>query len=235
MKKRWTTGRIIWTAVLAILVIYLFIVIEPIRTKKSMTRIANRALVQSMLDEFGKSDYEKKMKELDGPLITDNGAYLSFQWYKVLSWGDSASFYVSVFKKPESLSWRDNFFWPRIGFNDQWYYFAIPEGISAFQNILPPEFANEPDNKKFKIYDNRQKLEDSIKFKIELESLFFFLQKGHFVVEDKKDEYTVVNFYEAIAEIKVEDQPSPQATSVAKVSVNDSLQIEILPVIWNFN
>lgn len=91
------------------LVLCLFIV-KPFRTKSVMMGIA-----ASEFQDIPMADSLRT--QLSGPVVEDMGIYTSCKWFKVLEWGDTAMLYIDVFKRPQSFSWRDRFFWPRITMN----------------------------------------------------------------------------------------------------------------------
>lgn len=174
--------------------------------------------------------YDSLRKQLIGPVVTDKGKYLEFKWYKLVEWGDTAAVNIDVYKKPSSFSWRDDFYWPRVTMNYQWYYFLFPEGTSKFADILPNQIANKfPDGSAFKFYHKQEQTADSINFIINPDRLFFFLQKGYFQIVEKNDDYTIVDFYEPIANIVHKHKKDTITTMSAKMFVNDSMEVLIMP------
>ncbi len=212
----------IWKILSAIIVITLFIITRPIRTESVMKSIA--------INEFENIQmYDSLRKQLTGPVIIDKGKYLEFKWYKVLEWNDSARLYIDIFKKPIGQEWK-SFFSPRITMDWQWYYFLFPNGTSTFADVLPSQQKNLPiDSSKYKPYHRQNEMPDSINFIVIPDRLFYFLQKGYFTVVDEMDTYTIVDFYEPIANIVHRHAKETLSTMSAKVFVNDSLEVFILP------
>lgn len=97
---------------------------------------------------------------IKGPIVNNSKEeYTTFQWYKVLSWGDTASVFIDVSQNLASFSWRDNYFFPRITMNYQWNY--LLGSISKLDNILPSKFAeNIYLNTQLKLYPNHDKYFD---------------------------------------------------------------------------
>lgn len=219
--------------VILIILIVAIIYIKPIRTVKIMEEIAKDELREPPLGLFTEAYYNAyKGQELDGPLIIDKGRHIEFQWYKVLKWGDTASVYANVYKYPNSFSWRDNFFWTNIGMNEYFYYYSFQNGTSKFEDILPSTHKKGvSDSLKYKPYYAQNKVADSISFIINIERLFYFLQKGYFIIIEKNDDYTVVDFYEPIANIIYKHSNDTISTMSAKIFFNDSLEVFIIPQI----
>lgn len=215
--------KIIWIILIGLVVIILFVLIRPIRTKSVMKSIA--------VNEFENIQmYDSLRKKLTGPVINDKGKYVEFKWYKVLKWGDTSIIYIDVYKKPTSFSWRDDFFYPKITMNYQWYYFLFPQGTSKFEDILSLQNKKEGiDSSKYKPYHRQIEESNSINFTVIPERLFYFLQKGYFTVIEKNDDYTIVDFYEPIANIVHKNTDETISTMSAKVFVSDSLELLIVP------
>jgi hypothetical protein len=173
--------------------------------------------------------HDSLRKQLIGPVIIDNGVYIEFKWYKVLEWGDTSAIYIDVFRSPFKNNWS-NFFTPKITMDWQWYYFTFPNGTSKFGNILPNTNGKKADDSsKYKLYHKQNEIADSMKFTVIPDRLFYFLQKGYFTVVEKKDTYTIVDFYESIANIVHKHTNENLSTMSAKVFVNDSLGVIIMP------
>ena len=187
-----------------------------------------KSIAENELDDIQMSDSLKK--QLSGPLVSDKGIYVEYKWYKNLEWGDTAAVYIDVYKQPSSFSLRDNFFWPRTTMNYQWYYFLFPNGTSKFANILPSQSERvDVNSPKVKLYKTKNTITDSINLIIRTDRLFYFLQKGYFTVVEKNEDFTVVDFYEPIANIVHKDTRDTMSTMSAKVSINDSLGVIIMP------
>jgi len=215
--------KIIWIIIIGLVAIILFVLIRPIRTKSIMKSIA--------VNEFEDIQmYDSLRKKLTGPVINDKGKYVEFKWYKVLEWGDTSTIYIDVYKKPSSFSWRDDFFCPKITMNYQWYYFLFPHGTSRFEELLSLQCQKEAiDFSKYKPYHRQNEVSNSINFTVIPERLFYFLQNGYFTVVEKNDDYTIVDFYEPIANIVHKHTDETISTMSAKVFVTDSLELFILP------
>jgi hypothetical protein len=215
--------KIIWKILIGLVAIILFVLIRPIRTKSVMKSIAKNVFENIQI-------YDSLRKQLIGPVISDKGNYVEFEWYKLLEWGDTSAIYIDVYKKPTSFSWKDDFFWQKITMNYQWYYFLFPHGTSKFEDILPPQFKREEvDYSKYKPYYRQNEITDSIKFTVISDRLFFFLQKGYFTIVEKNDTFTIVDFYEPIANIVHKHKKDTITTMSAKVFVNDSMEVFIIP------
>jgi hypothetical protein len=218
MKKK------LWEILIALIIIFLIVVIKPIRTKSVMNSIAEDVFEDILI-------YDSLRKQLESPVISDKGKYLDFKWYKVLKWGDTSIVHIEVYKWPSSFSWRDHFYWPRTTMNYQWNYFLFPNGTSKFTNLL-----DNKDDKKvidkfaFKPYSKNLKIADSINFIVKPEQLFFFLQKGYFQIIDNWDSCVFIDFYEPIAKISHKYKNYSTATISAKIYVYDSLELVILPI-----
>lgn len=171
--------------------------------------------------------------QLTGPVIHDKGAYTSHTWFKVLEWGDTAMLHIDVYKRPQSFSWRDNFFWPRITMNYKWYYFVLQGDSSKLKGLLPdkgiriPLEALQLDVVQFNRVHNPQK----VAFLVPPEMLLILLKKGYFTLLEKNQTHTIVEFYEPIANVRKNGLSPKTWVSSAKVSINDSLQIFVDPTL----
>jgi hypothetical protein len=211
---------------LGVVVVYLFL--RP----RSIKRMEETALFE--LEEILGKGY--KAYNLKGPLIdTTHNEYVSFQWYKILNWGDTASIYIDVFKRLSSFSWRDNYFWPRVTMNHQWSYLAGSR--SEFKDVLPIKTKNKTlILSSLQLYPNQEKYYENSEVLIRPERLFFYLKNGYFEVLEKRKEYTVATFYEPIGYIYQGNDTI--LTMAAKVYLNDAAQVLILPYnapveLWN--
>ena len=175
--------------------------------------------------------YDSIRNQLKGPVSLNKGSYVEFQWYKVLEWGDTAAIYVDVYKYPTSPSWRDNFFWPRVTMNFQWNYLMYGR-LNKIENIYPNRYKNKvffADS--LQLYPNLKEIFENAVLTINPDRLFFFLKEGYFEILDRKDDYTVVAFYQPIGNIYVKNQNITDTinTMAAKVSVNEASEILIIP------
>lgn len=169
--------------------------------------------------------------QLLGPIIQDHEKYVEYKWYKELEWGDTAAIFIDVYKYPSTFSWRDDFFWPRLTMNYQWYYFSFPEGTSKFADALPQKNKKVIiDSLKIKLYQSQNELVDSLQFIVIPNRLFFFLRKGYFTIVEKNDAYSIVDFYQPIATIYNNSNRDTTQTMSAKIYLNDALELIIQPI-----
>ncbi len=215
--------KILLPIILVVLIISLFL--KP-RSEKRMENIAHKELNNYLGEGFDTTNYN-----VVGPLVdTKNAEYASFQWYKVLPWGDTASIYIDVFKRINSFSWRDKYFWPRITMNYQWNY--LLGSISKLEDVLPLRFKEKVYlNAQLRLYPNHETPTDSTKLSISPDRLFFFLEEGFFRVLDKRENHTIVEFFEPVGDIiYMNGNKVDTISSVgAKVYVNDYLEVLIEP------
>lgn len=208
------------------------LVIKPIRTTRVMENIAKEMLMEEgPLQLFSDND-EPIYEGIEGPIITDMQEIVEYTWYKVLEWGDTAS--ISAFVYSNYLNEFSGIFRvknpPSVAADVKWYYVYIPEGISKFTDILPKKYDScSIDVSVFEFNSKQERIADSIDFIIKPYRLFFFLQKGHFQIVEKNDDYTIVDFYEPIANIVNKPTDEPISTMSAKIFVNDSLELLIVP------
>lgn len=215
------------------MIVLFVLIVKPIRTIKVMESIAKNELMDEPFYLFT-DKYENLYKNVEGPIIIDRQDRVQFTWYKVLEWGDTASISAFVYK---------NFFIEFTGvFRSQnpssvtadtkWYYVYVPEGISKFTDIIPKCCnRNVTDVSVFKLSPNKEKTVDSINFIINPSRLLFFLKKGHFQIVEKNDIYTIIDFYEPIANIVHRHTNESIPTMSAKVFFLDSLEVLILPFV----
>lgn len=210
-----------WVVVIFVLVV---VVIKPFRTDGIIKNIAE--------SEFQVIPLADSLRiQLTGPVIHDKGIYASHAWFKVLEWGDTAMLHIDVYKRPQSFSWRDKFFWPRITMNYKWYYFVLQGDSLKLKGLLPdkglriPLEAFQLDVIQFNRFHNSQK----ITFLVPPEMLLILLKKGYFTVVEKKQNHTIVEFYGPIANVRKNGLSPKTWVSSAKVSINDSLQIFVDP------
>jgi hypothetical protein len=197
-----------------------------------MQDIAMEMLMEEGPLKLFSDNYQPIYEEIEGPIVTDRQVRVEYTWYKVLDWGDTATISAYVFKNilteffcifskknPVSTS-----------ADDKWYYVYVANGISKFGDVLPNKHKKGAiDSSKYKPYYRKNEIPDSIKFIVESDKLFYFLQKGYFTVVEKNDDYTLVDFYEPIANIAHKYTNETTSTMSAKVFVNDSLELLIVP------
>lgn len=111
--------KIIFTISFLIFLMILLIV-KPIRTNSVMQSIAKEDLENILFEQFGKSDYEKIMNNLKGPIVFINKDYTEFVWYQVLNKKDTAKIFINIYKYPKTVSLRDDFFWNKTTMNNNW-------------------------------------------------------------------------------------------------------------------
>lgn len=224
--------KIIWIVNLTILIMLFVLIVKPFRTTRVMENIAKEMLMEEgplhLFSDNGEPIYEG----IEGPIITYYQKRVEFTWYKVLEWGDTAS--ISAFVNKNFLQEYSGIFRaknpPSVTADVKWYYVYVPEGISKFTDILPKKYDScSIDVSVFGINSKQERIADSIDFIINPDRLFFFLRKGHFQIVEKNDNYTIVDFYEPIANIVHKHTDETISTMSAKVFVTDSLELFILP------
>jgi hypothetical protein len=195
------------------------------------------SIAKEMLTEEGplklfSDNNEPIYKGIEGPIITDRRERLEYRWYKILEWGDTASIsafvYKNFLKEFSGLFRKKNP--PSVTADGKWYYVYVPEGISKFSDGLPLQHKKGIiDSSKIKLYQGQNEIADSIQFVVMPDRLFYYLQKGYFTVVEKNDKYTIVDFYEPIANIVYKHTNDTISTMSAKVFFNDSLEVLIMP------
>ncbi|MDX9947000.1 MAG: hypothetical protein RBS38_06500 [Bacteroidales bacterium] len=221
--------KIFWIAIMLLLILF-FVVVKPIRTNNTLKNIASDELRNALYEEFGQPHSDSILNQLTGPLILEQENYVEFKWFKVLEWGDTASIYIDVYRSPSSFSWRDNYFWQRVTMNHQWGYLFGAK--SEFKNVLPIKYENKTlILSSLQLYPNQWKYYENSEVLISPDRLFYFLKKGYFSVLEKKEEYTVVAFYQPIGNIYVIAQNKTDTinTMSAKVLINEVSEILIIP------
>lgn len=206
--------------------------VKPIRTKRVMENIAKEMLMEKGPLQLFSNNNESLYEGIEGPIVIDRKERVEYTWYKVLEWGDTAS--ISSFVYKSFLNEFSGIFRAKnpasVTADSKWYYVNVPEGISKFEDILPEQYKKERiDFSRYKLYNKLSKISDSVNFIIIPDRLFYFLQKGYFTVEEKSDTYTIVDFYEPIANIIHKNKKDTITTMSAKVFVNDSLEVLIMP------
>jgi hypothetical protein len=227
MRKKTT-----WIIIFIIFIILFLLIVKPFRTMGVMESIAKEKLMEEgPLKLFSDND-EPIYKGIEGPIVTDRGERVEYRWYKVLEWGDTASISAFVYKnflKEFSGSFRKKNP-PSVTADGKWYYVYVPEGISKFADALPLQHKKGIINSsKIKLYQGQNEIADSIQFIVKPSRLFYFLQKGYFSVVEKDENYIIVDFYEPIANIVHKHTKDSISTMSAKVFLNDSLEVLIIP------
>jgi hypothetical protein len=213
-----------------------FLIARP-RSNTEMMQVAKSQLMEEPLALFNE-DYQFLYKNVEGPLEVDKGDQMLYTWYSVLDWGDTATIsalvYKSLFKEYLGIFRAKN---PPDAFADiKWYYVVVPNGISKFDDIL-----NHNQKKlnttlmDFRLSEKQASITGAIKFLIKPERLLFILKKGHFQVVDKHDGFTIVEFYQVIANLSDTAENSAVETRTAKIYITDSTKVIILPCIVSMN
>lgn len=221
--------KIFWISILLLLIV-LLVVLKPIRTDNTLNNIASCELRNALNEEFGQIQSDSILKQLTGPLILKQENYVEFKWFKVLEWGDTASICIDVYRRPSSFSWRDNYFWPRVTMNHQWGYLFGAK--SEFINVLPIKYENKTlILSSLQLYPNQGKYYENSEVLISSDRLFYFLKKGYFSVLEKKEDYTVVAFYQPIGNVykRTQNKTDTINTMSAKVLINEALEVLIIP------
>ena len=222
----------IWIITLIILIILFAFIVKPIRTTRVMEGIAKDMLTeQGPLQLFSDKD-EPIYEGIEGPIVTYRKERVEYTWYKVLEWGDTASIsafvYKNFFNEFSRIFMAKNP--PSVTADIKWYYVYIPRGISKFTDILPKQYANNAiDVTMFKFYQKQEDILGTVNFIVNPNRLFFFLQKGYFQIVEKNDDYTIVDFYEPIANIVRKHTNDTITTMSARVFIYDSLKVLIMP------
>ncbi|MBU1369580.1 MAG: hypothetical protein KJ578_03815 [Bacteroidetes bacterium] len=207
-----------------VIIILLYSIVKPIRTPCVISNIAQREFQNIPM-------YDSVRKQLKGPIILKKNKYSEFMWYRVLDWGDTAAIYIDVYKYPTSFSWRDDYFWPRITMNYQWGYLASGS-MSTFKDVLPLKYENNTMIlSSLQLFPNQENYYESSEVSISPEGLFYFLKKGYFEVLEKKEDFTVVAFYQPIGNVYVRTQNKIDTvnTMTAKVLINEAFEVLIIP------
>lgn len=200
--------KIIWKIFLSLLIIQIFRAVRPIRTPEIMEDIAKEKLMckdNGILRLFSYNG-EVIYKGIKGPIINDRQERVEYTWYKVLEWGDTArvsSFvYKNVFMELAGIFRAKNP--PDVTANSQWdYVYLESKGrtTAKFSDIFPDSVIYPNDTTIYKLHPKQYELKDTIKFIVSPRLLFYFLKKGYYFVMEKHNDYTIVEFYEPIANI----------------------------------
>lgn len=229
-----TNKIIIWIIFLGILIIIFIGIFRPVRTKKVMEVIAKEKLMDEPFCLFT-DKYKKNYKGIEGPLVSDRKKRIVYTWYIVLEWGDTAKVSAYVYKNflNEFLGFFRKKNPPDVTANHQWNYIYIGDGngISKFADILPNTYNDKPTNiLNFSLNYDQNKINDSIEFCVKPERILYYLKKGYFFLDEKNKNYAIVDFYEPIAQIVSKYKNLTVSTMSAKIYVNDSSEVLILPI-----
>jgi len=236
MKK----NLIIWIIILISFVVIFVLVFRPIRSLKTMELIAKDKLMNEPFFLFTDT-YVEDYKGIEGPIVTEMKERVKFTWYKVLDWGDTAKVSAYVYKfflrdlNGMGLLFKDRKEPPDISANYQWYYVYVGDrnGKSSFADLIPDKYTvNSVNSLNYELSCKQNELEDLVFFIVNPNRLLFFLKKGYFFLMEKDYNYSIVDFYEPIAQ-KVDwqnnDTMSTMSTMSAKVFFIDSLEVFIVP------
>ena len=223
--------------VFLILGVFLFKLIAPIRTESVMKELAEEEL-NCTLEEFYKGAHVKG--RLQGPIVRHINNGLCFQWFVPLEWGDSASFYIDVFKSPMQVGWR-KFLFRNTRMNYQTSYLQFPDGRSHFVDVLPHKWNSDTTLLSRLFLASVDSVTSSSSADVyhpfvSQETLFLFLQKGFFTVVERKPDYSVVEFFQPIGwkqrlgERKTDDYTDKISTERARVMIDDDYSVRIVPV-----
>lgn len=107
---------------MGLFVVITVLVLKPIRTDSVLLDIATKELQETLFLQFGKERYLSIESKLTGPLVKydADGNRVMYEWYYLSKQGDSAFVYITVYRHPESFSWRDGFYWNRVTMNSNW-------------------------------------------------------------------------------------------------------------------
>lgn len=102
--------------ILGIILIISYLIIKPIRTTSTMEDIARDELENTLFEQFGKTNYQKVLKKLKGPIILEKefNGYVEFIWETTAINGEKACIYIDVYKNPFSFS--------RVTMDANWQY-----------------------------------------------------------------------------------------------------------------
>jgi hypothetical protein len=223
--------KLIWI-IASVFIILFILIVKPIRTKGVMENIAMEMLMKDGPLKLFTVNYEPIYEDIKGPIITERQEIVEYTWYKVLNWGDTASISAYVYKNfiTEFLGIINKKNPVSASADGKWYYVYLANGISKFEDILSNQHKKSAINfSKYQPFNRKNEIPDSIKFTIGPDRLFYFLQKGYFTVLEKNDTYTIVEFYEPIANIVQRYKNDTMSTMSAKVYVDDSLKVHIMP------
>jgi hypothetical protein len=116
--------------------------------------------------------------------------------------------------------------------NYQWNYLLGP--ISNLEDVLPLKFKEKIYlNTQLRLVQIQETNKDSTELFVSIEKLFFFLNEGFFRILDKKENYTIIEFYEPVGNVVClkGEIVDTIATSGVKVYINDYLEVLMEPII----
>lgn len=224
--------KIFMVIILIVSIILVLLNVKPLRTTKEMEKIAKSELMEEPLSLFT-DNYDYKYKGIVGPIVFDRGEKVEYTWYKILEWGDTATISAFVYKNfiNEYLGIFRSQNQPSATADLKWYYVYEPEGISKFNDLLFHTHNRKTiDVSRSKLSARQNSISDSLRFVVQPERLLFFLKKGHFQIVEKQNGFTVVDFYQNIAKKTNSNGNSFKLTKSAKIFINDSLEVFILPI-----
>ncbi len=167
-------------------------------------------------------------KNLQGPIIdsTTRPDQLTFVWYRILEWGDTAKIQIQYVRHGFGCSFPSE---PGIFMNGKWGYLYPP--YSSPEDLLPRQL--ETDSCGSPCFE-LSRLQDSItisgKFLVPPARLARFLNEGYFEAIQWSAYHTVVRFYQEIAHIQGQSATDTFNTSYAEVHLNAVHQVVIIPI-----
>lgn len=228
--------KIIFIGLITIIGIYLFLVIMPIRTTKTMEWWAWQRVNADLQEVFGMETYNKLMHDsmIKGPIIRPIKNGWQFQWYVPLEWGDSASFYKNVYSNPIQVGWRE-YMSVSTSMNYQTKYLQYLNGFWHFVDILPYKMRGDTALLANLKLDRSHQLDTDNEYKPikEKETLYYFLEKGFFRTTKKTNDYSVVEFFEPIGWKFVDESnkginsTNKQYTEKARIDITEDFNVQI--------
>lgn len=225
------TSKLIIFGFLTIIIVFMFFLIMPIRTPKTMERLAKRELNYTLSESFRNLDRDR----LQGPIVHQTAKGLCFQWYVPLEWGDSASFYIDVAKYPFTSGLREYLFrYTRM--NYQTKYLQYPNGLGHFVDIQPYRMQSDTALLAKFSFDKSQQsdtIDGSYHLIVKKQKLYYLLEKGFFRTARKTNEYSVVEFFEPIGWKYVNEKNKginstyKQYTEKARIEITDNFLVQI--------
>ncbi len=180
-----------------------------------LEKIAKKELVYSIgTDRFN---------ELTGPVLEVNELdYIVLRWHKVLEFGDTAFVFVEVNKNQKKFSKVRS-----ITMNYEYKYLEGP--ISSFTDIFPTNITGEK-IRNLKVSIKQDSACSNTRFVIDLDRLVYYLQEGYFEILEKNEKYTIVDFYQVIAEITHPSDSNKIPTAAAMLIFSETNRITICPI-----
>lgn len=187
--------------ILVILILILGYILYSIFKTDSIEDLKELALFHlneyELYGERGLETYNFK-----GPRISKNSIEtITFQWYSILEWGDSASIYVEVYKK----GLKRHFYAKTISMNYQENYVAGP--YYKITDLIPKSYTSNP-NIINKLDSNSIVVSKGITLIKPKEILIKLIKSGYVYYFDRRDIVTYIRFIEPIAKYNSWNEPS---------------------------